>query len=409
MTDTSNRSNRSNQPDSADPRSVAYAHRPTWLEVDKSALLNNYRVAATLAEPLLAVVKADAYGHGLVPVSRLLQTAGAAMLGVATVAEGEALRAAGITLPVLLLGGYLADQAAAIVAAELTPTLFEAAQLPAIAAAVQAAGKDDYAVHLKVDTGMGRIGVPVAEAAAWVDRIAATDGLRLEGILTHFAEADLDDPAAAVAQLAPLVALQTALGERGISVRYWHAANSAAVMHRLAAVGECRPYGNLARPGIMLYGLSPAPALATVPLTPVATWKARAIQVKTVPAGTRISYGGTFVTDRPTTVVTLPVGYADGYPRLLSNRGSVLMQGRRLPVIGRVCMDMTLVDATSLPTRPRVGDEVVLLGRQVYEGQADEVTAAELAGLCDTIHYDIVCGISPRVPRLYVGGDRGHG
>jgi alanine racemase len=375
--------------------------RPTCLEVDLDALRRNFAAARDLAEggPLLVAVKGNAYGHGLVPVSRTLLDAGAAFLGVATVDEGAALRAAGIEAPILVMGGYLPEEAPDLVAARLRAAVFTAEQVEPLAAAARAAG-ESLAVHVKVDTGMGRIGFAPDAAPALLKRIMATDGLAVEGVYTHFAEADLADSPAAAEQLSTLLKVHAELGPDAARIPYWHAANSAAVMRRLAPPGGGPAPPALYRPGIMLYGQPPdRDFVPPVPLAPVATWKCRLIQVKRVPAGTPISYGRTFVTGRESRIATLPVGYADGYRRALSSRGKVLVQGRRVPVVGRVCMDMTMVDVTDLPDAVAVGDEAVLLGRQ---GDA-EITATEIADTCATIAYDILCGVSERVPRRYVG------
>jgi len=373
--------------------------RPTWLEVHLGSLLGNLSAALDLAGggPVLAVVKGNAYGHGLVPVARALADAGAAFLGVATVGEGGALREAGIATPILLLGGWLPEEAPEIVARALTPAVFAEEQIGPLAAAARATGTP-LAVHLKVDTGMGRIGVPADDAPGLLRRLLDDPDLVLEGVFSHFAEADLADSPAAREQLTRLLKVRAELGPAGDSIRYWHTANSAALMRRLFA-GSDVPV--LYRPGIMLYGHPPAAGFAVpVPLTPIGTWKARVIQVKRVPGGTPISYGRTFVTQRESVIATLPVGYADGYPRGLSNRGRVLLQGVPVPVAGRVCMDMTMVDATDLPRPVAVGDEAVVMGPEAGKG----VTATEIAEACGTIAYDILCAVSERVPRRYVGG-----
>jgi alanine racemase len=375
--------------------------RPTCLEVDLPALRRNLATARTLAQgaPLLAVVKGNAYGHGLVTVARTLSGAGADFLGVATVEEGTALRDARIGGPVLLLGGYLPEEAPDVVVARLTPTVFTDDQIDALAAAARAAGAR-LPVHVKVDTGMGRIGFAPEDAPAAVRRVLEHPELVVQGLFTHFAEADLADSPAAAEQLARLVKVKAELGPVGERIPCWHAANSAALLSGLMDAGPGKALRALYRPGIMLYGEPPASGFATgVELAPVATWKARVIQVKTVPAGTSVSYGRTFTTARESRIATLPVGYADGYRRSLSNRGRVLLQGHRVPVVGRVCMDMTMVDVTDLPGPVAAGDEAVLLGAQGNE----RITATEIADVCETIAYDILCGVSDRVPRRYAG------
>jgi len=279
------------------------------------------------------------------------------------------------------------------VALRLTPTVFAAEQVTPLAASARSAGVR-LEVHLKVDTGMGRIGVPVAGAADLLRRLLGDPDLRVEGVFSHFAEADLADSPAAQDQLARLLKVRAELGPAADAIPYWHTANSAALMRRLSAGGDVPV---LYRPGIMLYGHPPAAGFSVpVPLTPVGTWKARVIQVKRVPAGTPISYGRTFVTPRESVIATLPVGYADGYPRHLSNKGRVLLQGVPVAVAGRVCMDMTMVDVTDLPGPVAVGDEAVLMGA------APEVTATAIAEACGTIAYDILCAVSERVPRRYL-------
>ena len=376
------------------------AMRPTTLDIDLDALRANLDTAKGLAggRPLLCVVKANAYGHGLVPVSRALADAGAAQLGVATVAEGERLRAAGITLPVLVMGGFLAGEAGAIAAAGLSPSVFQEQLIAPLAEAARARGIT-LEVHVKVGTGMGRIGFAADQAAEAIRKVMGTRGLSVAGVFTHFAEADLADSPAAAEQLERLAAVYRALGDDAGAIPFWHAANSAALIRQLEH-GEWAP-ASLFRPGIMLYGQPPSDGFQSpVPLHPVATWKARVIQVKEVPEGTPISYGRTFITRRRSRIATLPVGYADGYRRELSNKGQVLIRGRRCPVVGRVCMDMIMVDVTDLGEAVEVGEEAVLFGRQ---GQA-ELSATEVATACGTISYDILCGISERVPRHYPGG-----
>ena len=372
--------------------------RPTRLSIDLDALRHNFRQAKALAhgQSVLCVVKANAYGHGLVPVSRVLAAEGGAWLGVATVAEGVVLRQAGIDLPILLMGGFLGgDEADDMVRHRLTPAIFTDEQIGPLAKAANDAGKP-LAVHVKIDTGMGRIGYGSEAAADAIGRIAATPGLQVEGVFTHFAEADLADSPAALEQLELMVSLYRALGDLARHIPLWHVANSAALMRRLGVEGM--PTG-LFRPGIMLYGERPGSGfLPPVPLQPVARWSARLIQVKTVPAGTAISYGRTFVTTRTSRIATLPVGYADGFRRALSNNGSVLIRGRHAPIVGRVCMDMAMVDVTDLDG-VSVGETAVLLGR---DGD-NEISATDIGSACDTIAYDILCGISERVPRHYLG------
>ncbi len=366
--------------------------RPTVATVDLGALARNHRTLARAAAPagLLAVVKGDAYGHGAVACSRILAREGAAFLGVALTEEALVLRREGIAAPILVMGGAYGDRYDLLVGHGLTPLVFRPEHLEGLAAAARAAGARAVA-HVKIDTGMGRIGVLPEDLAAFADAARAL-GVELEGAASHLARAETDD-AATTAQLGRFEAAVALLRARGFSLPWVHLANSAALVRR----PDTR--GSLARPGVMLYGLPPAGVEAGVSLEPVLRFTTEVGHLKRVPEGTPISYGGRFVTARPSVIATLPVGYADGYDRHLEGKGEVLVRGRRAPVVGAVCMDQTLVDVTDVPGAA-VGDEVVLVGRQ----GDDEVTALELAAHCGTIHYEILSGISARVPRRYVGG-----
>ena len=368
--------------------------RPTRAEVDLSAIQENVRQAVRLAgaAQVMAVVKADAYGHGVVPVARTALSAGAAWLGVAVPEEGVLLRQAGLSCPILVLGPTPPEQADISAEHGLDQCVSDAAQILPLNEAGRTHERT-IAVHLKVDTGMGRVGIPPAEAAAIAERILAAPALRLAGLMTHLAEAEGEDLAFTAGQLARFrEAARAVQAIRGLRPLL-HAANSAGLLYHPAARLD------LVRPGIMLYGCPPrgTPQPDDPPLRPALRFRTAVSQVKTVPAGTRLSYGRTFVTRRQTRVATLPVGYADGFWRALSNAGVVLIQGRRVPIVGRVCMDMTLVDATEIP-EVRPGDEAVLIGRQ---GDA-EITADEVAAQLGTISYEVLCRIGPRVPRTYL-------
>jgi alanine racemase len=370
--------------------------RPAWGEVDLNAVRANTRTVADLAAPaaLLAVVKADAYGHGAVPIAHAALDAGATWLGVALVEEGTVLRAAGIDAPVMLLSEPPPEAASAVVAAALTPVVYTEPGIEALAKAVAAQSPDaPLPVHLKVDTGMHRVGCAPETASALVDAIDARPELVLDGICTHFAVADELDRRENADQLDQFRLLLHRLEASRGRPRVIHAANSAALL----AVPDAR--FDLVRVGIALYGVAPAPSLAgRVPLRPVLSLRARVTYVKTLPAGSRLSYGLRYELSRPARIATVPVGYADGVPRNLGLRGGeVLIGGRRHPIAGAVTMDQLMVDAGDTPVE--VGDEVVLLGAQGDE----EVTAAEWADRLDTIAYEIVTGIGPRVPRRYVG------
>ncbi|HEV3452557.1 MAG TPA: alanine racemase [Acidimicrobiia bacterium] len=370
--------------------------RPTWGEVDLDAIRANARQLAALAAPaaLLAVVKADGYGHGAVPTARAALDAGATWLGVALVEEGAALRAAGLEAPILVLSEPPPGAAAAVVRAGLTPVVYTEPAVEALAKAVAEAAPDSpLPVHLKVDTGMHRVGCAPASVRPLVEAIAARPELALEGLCTHFAVADEPERPETAGQLAEfrrlLADLEGWTGRRPIA----HAANSAALL----AFPEARL--DLVRVGIALYGVTPAPALADrVALVPALSVRARVTFVKTLPAGSRLSYGLRYALPAAGRVATVPVGYADGVPRNLGLAGGeVLIGGRRHPIAGAVTMDQLMVDVGDDPVD--VGDEVVLLGAQGGES----ITAEEWAERLGTIGYEIVTGIGPRVPRRYLG------
>jgi len=370
--------------------------RPVWGEIDLDAVRANTRVLAQLARPasLLAVVKADGYGHGAVPVARAVLDAGATWLGVALVEEGAALRDGGVDAPIRVLSEPAPAAAGAVVAYRLTPVVYTPAAIEALAKAVVDAGGDTpLPVHLKVDTGMHRAGCTVEDALGLVDAIGARPELTLEGICTHFAVADEPDHPYTTDQVARFDALLDDLDHAGTRPPVVHAANSAALL-----AGPSAHY-DLVRVGIALYGVPPADALADrVKLRPVLSLRAQVAHVKELPAGSRVSYGLRYELGRAGRIATVPVGYADGVPRNLGLvGGEVLVRGRRFPVAGTVTMDQLMVDVGD--AQVEVGDDVVLLGRQGDE----EITAGEWARRLGTIAYEIVTGIGPRVPRRYVG------
>ncbi|HSB72010.1 MAG TPA: alanine racemase [Candidatus Methylomirabilis sp.] len=370
--------------------------RPTRAEVDLAAVASNVTLACRTAGPgteVMAVVKADAYGHGAVPVARVAIRTGVTWLGVAIPEEALPLRAAGIRAPILVLGPIAPEQADLVAASALDQCVSDPGQAEALDRAARAHGRV-LSVHLKVDTGMGRVGVAPGQVRATAEKIGALPCVRLRGLMTHFADAEAEDPTFAREQLRRFAEAEAGLRQAGIDRPIRHAANSAALL--------CLPEARLdmVRPGIMLYGCHPrgrhchpgGPGLR-----PSLRFLTAISQLAAVPRGASVSYGRTFVAPRGLVVATLPVGYADGWGRLLSNRGQVLIRGRRVPVIGRVCMDMTMVDVTDLP-EVRVGDEAVLIGRQ-GEG---EISADEVAEAQGTISYEVLCRIGPRVPRVYL-------
>ncbi|MFL6242396.1 MAG: alanine racemase [Acidimicrobiia bacterium] len=370
-------------------------YRPVWAEIDLDAVRANVRTLAGVASPasLMAVVKADGYGHGAVPVARAALDAGAQWLGVALVEEGAELRAAGIDAPVLVLSEPPPPAAPAVVALGLTPVAYTRPGIDALAKAVADSGADPLPVHLKVDTGMHRVGCDATDASALAESIATRDELRLEGVLTHLAVADEPDNSYTPEQLDRFDTVLDDLRRAGLAFDLVHAANSAAL---LAFTDRAR--FDLVRCGIAVYGVPPAPGLAgRVPLRPAMAVKARVSHVKRLPAGARLSYGLRYTMPREGIVATVPVGYADGVPRALSaTGGEVLVRGRRHPIAGTVTMDQLMVDVGD--DAVEVGDQVVLLGR---DGDA-EITADEWADRLGTIGYEIVCGIGRRVPRRYV-------
>ncbi|MEE8409444.1 MAG: alanine racemase [Myxococcota bacterium] len=365
--------------------------RPTVATVDLAAICHNMQVARDLAPgaAVCAIVKAHAYGHGLVQVGRALADAGAEWLAVALVEEGTTLRDAGVKRPILVLGAALDGGFDVLIEYDLTPAIFRTEHLDALAAA---AGDRDVRFHLKIDTGMARLGLGTDEIDAFCDALATKSNLKLDGVLTHFANADLADLEFGTHQLALFDRGCEALAARGITPRWVHISNSAAVLSFPEA------HRKLLRPGLMLYGLDPRVQREPAGLEPAMRWTTRPIHIKTVPAGTRVSYGGRWTSQRETRLMTLPVGYADGYPRAMTGKAEVVVRGVRVPVIGSICMDLCMADVTDVPG-VTLEDEVVLIGKQ---GHA-EVTAYDLAQWAGTIPYEITCGVSNRVPRLYVG------
>ena len=371
------------------------ASRPTRAEIDLDALVHNYRLIRRQAgggRSVLALVKADAYGHGAVAVAKALEGEGVEMLGVALVEEGMELRAAGIRAPILVLGRVYPGHEEAFFTHSLTPCLFDldcARRLQA-----QAKVRDrTLAVHVKVDTGMARVGFSRDELADVLQSLATCDRLRIEGILSHLAVADEPENPFTDEQVRRFAEILETLRARGPLPRYVHLSNSAAIFSREL------PACNLVRPGIALYGAPPSGHFTGLGLRPVMRLVTAVALVREVPAGCGVSYGHRFVTARPSRIATLPVGYADGYNRLLTNQGEVLVRGRRAPVAGTVCMDWTMIDVTDVPG-VAVGDEVTLLG----PGPGGCISADEWAQKVDSISYEVFCRIGPRVPRVYVHG-----
>jgi alanine racemase len=375
------------------------AARPVWAEIDHDAIAHNVGVLRGLAgsSRFCAVVKANAYGHGAVEVARTALAAGADWLGVALVAEAAQLREAGIDVPILLLSQPPPDDHDAVVALEVRPAVYTVAGIEGLAAAVARAGVPSLPVHLKIDTGMHRVGAAPADAVPLARAVSARPELVLEGVWTHCAVADEPANAFTAEQEARFDTALAQLRAAGVEPPLVHAANSAAT---IAHPGLRR---DLVRCGIALYGLPPSPALdGAAPLRPALSLHARVSHVHEVEAGEAVSYGQRHRFDRDHVVAVLPLGYADGVPRRLSAvGGAVLLGGRRLPMVGTVTMDQLLVDCgpagDPATVVPRPGDEAVLIGAQGGE----RIRALDWAMALDTINYEIVCGIGPRVSRRH--------
>ncbi|MGZ6195699.1 MAG: alanine racemase [Candidatus Binataceae bacterium] len=366
---------------------------PSVAEIDLGALGANYRAikAAGHGAELMAVVKADAYGHGAIEVTRALRDEGCGHFGVARVCEARELRAAGVRDRIYLLGGFLADEAEDIVGLDLTPFVYDVALIAPLGRAAEAQARAQFPVHLKVDSGATRLGILPGELDQVVAELGRALSLTVEGVCTLLVNAG--DPQSPVTgmQLEVFNAALARLRAAGIDPRVAHVANSAASILRPDA------HYSLLRPGLAIYGLPPVPAVRErVELRPVMTFKTRVVQVKRVPAGVGVSYGHTFVTPRPSAIGVLAVGYADGYRRGLQHGGEVLIRGRRAPVVGAVCMDLTMVDLTDVPGAA-IGDEAILWGGA---GEA-MISVNDIARLAQTISYEMLCTVGKRVPRVY--------
>jgi alanine racemase len=363
-------------------------YRPTWAEINLKNLAHNFKlIKQSLPKvKIMVCVKADGYGHGIRQVSKKLVSCGVDYLGVASIDEGIILRQERIRKPILVLGAVLKEYLEPIFRYSLTPTVCSEEIALALHAKAKARGKP-IAIHIKVDTGMGRIGVLCEEALTFTAKIASLPFLSIEGIFTHLACADVNNDFT-LQQIGMFSTLLSNLEDRAIHIPLVHAANS------MGVISYPNSHFTMARPGLILYGLYPKEGLPLV-LKPVLSLKTRVIYTKRVGAGYGISYGHTYKTSRSTTIVTLPIGYGDGYPRNLSNTGPVLIKSRRFTISGRVCMDQIMVDVGN--TKVKVGDEVVLIGSQAKK----KITAEELATLSSTIPYEIVCGLGNRIPRVY--------
>ena len=365
----------------------------TSATVNLSALAHNLsQIQGRLSHGcrIIAVVKANAYGHGATDIARALVDSGVSRLAVASVEEGVALRDEGIDADILVLADLFDKYIRELVEFRLTPVITEQRLLPTLAKAAETV-TPPFPIHVKVDTGMGRLGFSPPELAALFNALPAWKSLRIEGFMTHLADSDGEDPSHTEQQLKTFRGVLEQVEQRGIKVPFLHVANSAAI------VRYPQSHFSLVRPGIMLYGYHTLPQSVPWPtLQPVLSLRSTVMQLRTIKPGETVSYNRTFVAKRLSTIAVVPVGYADGYNRRLSNRGFVLIHGRRAPIVGLVCMDMTMVDVTDIPS-VQVGDAVTLIGRD----GTDAILADDLARWTDTIPYEILCGIGPRIPRLY--------
>lgn len=383
------------------------ATRPTWAEVCLSTLRQNFRtvqkhVGANVT--VCAVVKADAYGHGAVECSRALESEGARWLGVTSLDEAIPLRDAGVQANILLMTGFWRGEESEIIRLHLTPTVWEPWHIEALNAAAGTLGVARHPVHLKVDTGMGRLGVGVDQLPGVLAGLKAAKQLVLEGLSTHLAASEIMDAPSVAEQQRSFDAARRMVREAGMDPALVHMANTAAVISRRETWDKMEGK-SMVRPGVALYGYylpfqragrEVSGGTLRLPVKPVLTWKTRILSLRDFGANQPLGYGATYVTKAPAHVAVLPVGYADGYNRQLSNRGRVIVRGHYAPIVGRISMDLTLADVTGIP-EVNVGDEVILLGA----GEGLSVDALEHAELANSTPYEILCNISKRVPRKY--------
>lgn len=366
--------------------------RPTRIRVDLDALTHNLHALHThTGVPVMGIVKANAYGHGLVPVALHLEAQGIAQLGVAFVEEGLALRRAGVKAPILVLGGIHAPQVTRFLIHDLEVTVSSIDKLRQVEQAAESIGRKAV-IHLKIDTGMERIGVHSESAAAFIEEAVASPWCTVKGVYSHLACSDDPSSAMTAEQLQRFLAACSHFERIGAPMPLRHLANSGGVLH------FPETWLDMVRPGIALYGVMPDPASrATVALKPALSLVSSVVYFKVVKAGRTVSYGATWTAEADTRVITLPIGYGDGYPRALSSRGQVLVRGQRHPIVGRICMDQFMVDIGPSGTAYN-GDEVVLIGRQ-GDAAIDCEAVAQAAG---TIPYEILTGLNQRIPREYL-------
>lgn len=380
------------RPRRASPEDVV---RPTRAEVNLGNLRHNLRVVRRYADSsrIFAVLKADAYGHGAPAVARTLERSGVDGFCVALLEEGIELREAGIRAPIIVMGGYYGRAWGDLMAHRLTPVIYDPGHIQALAREARYYGIPQVDVHLKIDTGMSRLGVRHDAIAPVLNAFAQNPEVRLTGMMTHFSSADEEDLSTTLLQCDRLEKTVRLAQQADMFPQVVHAANSAALMR------VPRARYNLVRPGIAIFGVAPRPELAT-DLRPVMRVSTRIVSIRDIQQGEPAGYCATWLAPRPSRIATIPMGYADGLPRALSNRGRALVRGRSVPIVGNISMDLTMLDVTDIPG-VGLNDEAVLLGSQKGPLGADTISADEIAGLVDSISWEILTGISRRVPRFY--------
>jgi len=373
--------------------------RPTWAEVSLPTLRQNFRVVRNHVAPdatVCAVVKAHAYGHGAVECARALEQEGAKWFGVTSTDEGLALRDGGITARILLMTGFWRGDEEFVLANDLTPTVWQREHLERLEQAAQRLHKDTVRVHLKVDTGMARLGAGLKELPQLLDMLRDSRHVRLEGLFSHLASAEVVDSAQVDEQMSRFERSVAMVKQSGLCPAYLHIANTSAIATRPES------WMNFVRPGIALYGYQLPSILEgksfALPVRPVLAWKTRIFSLREVDAGQAIGYSGAYVAPTAARIAALPVGYADGLNRHLSSRGKVIIHDQYAPIVGNISMDLTLVDVTQIPSAA-IGSGAIIIGQSEH----CTVTAADHAQLAGTIPYEILCNISKRVPRNYVG------
>lgn len=372
--------------------------RPTWAEVSLPTLRQNFRVIRDHVAPdvtVCAVVKAHAYGHGAVECARALESEGAKWFGVTSTDEGLALRDGGITARILLMTGFWRGDEEFVLQNDLTPTVWQREHIERLAHAADKLHKDSVRVHLKVDTGMARLGAGLEELPPLLDVLRAARRVKLEGMFSHLASAEVVDSPHVDEQITRFEHAVAMVKQSGLAPTYLHLANTSAIATRP------KSWMNFVRPGIALYGYQ-LPSLAEgksfgLPVQPVLSWKTRIISLRNVRAGQAIGYSGAYVARAPARLAALPLGYADGLSRHLSSRGRVIVNDQYAPIVGNISMDLTLVDVTQIPSAA-IGSEAIIIGRSEH----CTVSAADHAQLAGTIPYEILCNISKRVPRNYI-------